>query len=235
LAQRLVRNIFARADSFVVVSTQWGEFYTRHCGVLPSRVTMLGNPVVVPAMQSDRSGRGPVQFLYLGRISSQKGAFDLLHAFEALPDELRAQARLVLAGDGEVDELRKQTRASPDRVVIHDWLESDQRDALLEASDVFVLPSRAEGVPMAMLEAMARGLPVVTTAVGGIPDIVSDGREGLIVTPGDDAALRRALQALIESEPLRLRLGQGARARAQKNDIAAYSAELTRIYRRLAA
>ena len=235
LVQRLVRNTFARADCFVVVSTQWREFYTRHCGVLTSRVTVLGNPVVVPATQIDRSGRRLVQFLFLGRISSHKGAFDLLHAFEALPEEFRTQARLVLAGDGEVDELRKQTRASPDRVVIHDWLESEQRDALLEASDVFVLPSRAEGVPMAMLEAMARGLPVVTTAVGGIPDIVSDGREGLIVTPGDDAELRRALQTLIESEPLRLRLGQGARTRAQKNDIAAYSAELTRIYRRLAA
>jgi glycosyltransferase involved in cell wall biosynthesis len=234
LARRLIRNTFARADCFVVVSTQWREFYTHHCGVLSSRVTVLGNPVLVPATRIDRSGRRVVQFLFLGRISSQKGAFDLLRAFEALPEELLTQARLVLAGDGEVDALREDAKAHPDRVVIHNWLESEQRDALLETSDVFVLPSHAEGVPMAMLEAMARGLPVVTTAVGGIPDIVTDGQEGLIVAPGDGAQLRRALQTLIESESLRLSLGEGARSRAQKNDIAEYSAELARIYRRLA-
>jgi glycosyltransferase involved in cell wall biosynthesis len=233
--QRAVRTVFARADCFVVVSTQWREFYTRHCGVSPSRVVVLGNPVVVPARTTERKGRRVVQFLFLGRTGTRKGAFDLLHAFGALPDELRARARLVFAGDGAVDTLREQSKIFADRIDVHDWLDSAQRDALLEASDVFVLPSHAEGVPMAMLEAMAHGLPVVTTAVGGIPDIVTNGCEGLVVKPGDPVALCDALQTLIESEPLRLKMGQCARLRAQKNDITAYSAHLTQIYRRLTA
>jgi glycosyltransferase involved in cell wall biosynthesis len=233
--QRVVSKLFARADCFVVLSNQWREFYVHRCGVPSDRIFVLGNPTVVPAKTIDRVGRSTVQFLFLGRIGLSKGAFDLLRAFAALPDQVRARARLVLAGDGDLDGLREQSSALADRVEVHDWLDNRERDALIEASDVFVLPSHAEGVPMAMLEAMAYGLPVVTTPVGGVPDIVTDGREGLIVGPGDIDQLREALQTLIESETLRLELGARARSRAQQNDVAHYSARLAQIYRRLIA
>lgn len=233
LLQRMVRSVFARADYFLVLSSQWREFYARRCGLPSGRIVVLCNPTVVPEKMTDRSGRETVQFLFLGRIGPRKGAFDLLNAFAALPDELRSRARLVFAGDGDVEALREQARTLGDRVEVHGWINGAQRDALLESSDVFVLPSHAEGVPMAMLEAMAHGLPVVTTAVGGIPDIVVDGGEGLIVKPGNLGELQQALQKLIESESLRLKLGRCARSRAQQCDVTQYSASLTRIYRRL--
>jgi glycosyltransferase involved in cell wall biosynthesis len=129
--------------------------------------------------------------------------------------------------------LREESKPVADRVEVHDWLDRAQRDAVLEASDVFVLPSHAEGVPMAMLEAMAFGLPVVTTAVGGIPDVVTDGREGLVVSPGDIDELRQALQTLVDNESLRLDLGRSARLRASQSDVGRYAAQLTHIYRRL--
>jgi len=235
IAQRVVRNVFARADCFVVVSSQWREFYAQRCGVPWNRIVVLGNPTVVPAETVDRAGRGSVQFVFLGRIGRQKGAFDVLQAFAALSDETRASARLVFAGDGDVDALRERATALGDRVEVHEWIDSARRDALLEASDVFVLPSYAEGVPMAMLEAMAHGLPVVTTAVGGIPDVVTDRQEGLIVEPGNVAELRQAMQTLIEDHSLRLALGRSARTRAEQFDVADYGEQLMRIYRRLLA
>lgn len=233
LAQRMVRSVFARADCFLVLSNQWREFYTRRCGLPTGRMVVLCNPTVVPARMTDRSGRDTVQFLFLGRIGPRKGAFDLLNAFATLAGQVRARARLVFAGDGDVQLLREQARACGDRVEVHGWISGAERDSLLESSDVFVLPSHAEGVPMAMLEAMAHGLPVITTAVGGIPDIVVDGGEGLIVRPGAIGELREAMQKLVESEPLRLKLGRCARSRAQQCDVTQYSASLTRIYRRL--
>jgi glycosyltransferase involved in cell wall biosynthesis len=96
-----------------------------------------------------------------------------------------------------------------------------------------VLPSYYEGVPMALLEAMAHGLPVVTTPVGGIPEIVSDQVEGLLTRPGEHDQLVGALRTLIEDERLRLALGRNARARAEHFDIDRYSTELLRLYRKL--
>ena len=233
LAQRAVSHVFARADCFVVVSSQWREFYARRCGVSLDRIVVVSNPTVVPAKKVDRAGRPSVQFLFLGRIGSQKGSFDLLEAFASLSDEARASARLVFAGDGDVDALRERAAAFGDRVEVHGWIDSTRRDALLESSDVFVLPSYAEGLPMAMLEAMAHGLPVVTTAVGGIPDVVTDRHEGLIVEPGNVAQLQQAMQTLLEDDLLRLALGRGARSTAERFDVAVYGEQLTAIYRRL--
>ncbi len=232
-AQRRVRSVFARADCFLVLSSQWREFYTGPCGLPPGRVTVLCNPTTLPATVPARAGRRIVQFLFLGRIGHRKGAYDLLDAFAALPDELRSRARLVFAGDGEVGALRAQAAAWGTSVEVHGWIDAAQRDALLERSDVFVLPSYAEGVPMALLEAMAHGLPVITTRVGGIPDIVVDGGEGLLVRPGQLDELQRALRTLIEDEAQRLQFGRSARLRAQQFDIRAYCETLLGIYRRL--
>jgi glycosyltransferase involved in cell wall biosynthesis len=84
----------------------------------------------------------------------------------------------------------------------------------LAASDVFVLSSRSEGMPMSILEAMAAGLPVVASAVGGIPEIVRDGETGLLVPPGDADALAAALGRLLDDDGLRRRLGAAGRERA---------------------
>jgi glycosyltransferase involved in cell wall biosynthesis len=157
----------------------------------------------------------------------------LLQAFASLPAALRARARLVFAGDGDVDALKAAAREHGDAVEVHSWVSAEQRNALLAASDVFVLPSFQEGVPMAMLEAMACGLPVITTPVGGIPDVITDGEEGRLIAPGDVDALCRAMGALIEDEAQRLALGARARLRAERFDVNLFAAELASMYRTL--
>ncbi len=136
---------------------------------------MLPNPVRVPAEVPDRAGRTQVQFLHLGRLGKRKGGYDLVNAFAALPEALRARARLVLAGDGDVEGMRKLAAPFGDQVRVLSWIDAHERDRLLAESDVFVLPSYAEGVPMSLLEAMAAGLPCITTPVGGIPDVFTHG------------------------------------------------------------
>jgi glycosyltransferase involved in cell wall biosynthesis len=233
LVQRLLRRLFSRADCFLVLSSQWRDFFTQRCGLPPARVRILCNPTVVPATVPDRAGRSCVQFLFIGRIGQRKGAFDLLNAFAALSLNEREGTRLVFAGDGEVERLGAEASQFGNSVEVHPWIDESQRDALLVQSDVFVLPSYGEGVPMAILEAMAQGLPIITTPVGGIPDIVKDGCEGLLVTPGQEAELLHAMRTLLHDEKKRLALGQGARARAKTFDVARYSAELLSIYRSL--
>jgi glycosyltransferase involved in cell wall biosynthesis len=233
LARRPVARLLQRADCCLALSRRWRDFFVDRCGVAPAKARVLCNPVRVPDALPDRRGRAQVQFLFLGRIGSRKGAFDLVRAFAALPAALRARARLVLAGDGEVENLRNLARPLGDSVEIHAWVDERQRDRLLGESDVFVLPSYAEGVPMAVLEAMAWGLPVITTPVGGIPEVVSADVEGLLVTPGDVDQLAGAMAALIDDEARRQRLARAARARAEPLDVGRYVEQLLALYRTL--
>jgi glycosyltransferase involved in cell wall biosynthesis len=230
----MVNRTLQQANMVIVLSSQWREFFIRECELAPSQVTVLSNPVRVPARCPDRSGRGEVQFLHLGRLGKRKGAYDLVNAFTALPAQLRGRARLVLAGDGDVDGVRQLAQPLGDRVRVLSWIDSAERDRLLAESDVFVLPSYAEGVPMSLLEAMAAGLPAITTGVGGIPDVFTHGAEGLLVTPGDRGQLTTALAQYIGDEAARLAAGRRAHERARGFDVHAYARRLAELYQRIA-
>jgi glycosyltransferase involved in cell wall biosynthesis len=231
--RRMVSEVFQRADRFVVLSPRWKSFYIEECELSPSQVVVLPNPTRLPAEVPDRRARPQVQFLYLGRICEKKGAFDLIRAFASLGESERQRARLVLAGNGEVQEARRLAVEYGARVIVLPWLDARRRDQLLAASDVFVLPSHIEGMPMAMLEAMASGLPLIVTPVGGIPDVVTDGVEGQLIPPGDVPQLALALSSMINDPARRWELGQHARERATQYDVAAYATSLLGLYRRL--
>jgi glycosyltransferase involved in cell wall biosynthesis len=231
--RRNVNRTLQRANVFITLSTQWRNFYVEECEVSPSQVVVLPNPVRVPAEVPERRSRERVQFLHLGRLGSRKGGFDLVNAFAELPEGLRARARLVMAGDGDIDGMRRLAAPLGEQVQVHSWIDSRQRDQLLRESDVFALPSRAEGVPMALLEAMAHGLPAITSPVGGIPDIFC-AADGALVPPGNVGEIRVAMQRFIDDEPARLAAGRAAREHARAFDAHVYARRLADIYQRIA-
>jgi glycosyltransferase involved in cell wall biosynthesis len=235
-ARRFVNRTLQQANLVIALSSQWRDFFIRECELAASQVTVLANPVRVPARCADRAGKSEVQLLHLGRLGKRKGAYDLVAAFAALPPAVRDRARLVLAGDGDVAQVRElagKLRVD-DRVHVLSWIDPGERDRLLAESDVFVLPSYAEGVPMSLLEAMAAGLPSITTGVGGIPDVFTSGAEGLLVTPGNQAQLRDAMTQIISDESLRLAAGRRAWERARSFDVHAYARSLAELYQRIA-
>jgi len=130
--------------------------------------------------------------------------------------------------------MKKLAAPLGDRVRVLPWIDAHERDRLLAESDVFVLPSYAEGVPMSLLEAMAAGLPCITTPVGGIPDVFTHGAEGLLVTPGDASQLRAAMSTFITDESTRLAAGKRANESARAHDVHAYARQLADIYQRIA-
>jgi glycosyltransferase involved in cell wall biosynthesis len=232
--RRNVNRTLQRANVFITLSSQWRDFYVEECEISPAQIVVLPNPVCVPAQAPDRSGRDQVQFLHLGRLGSRKGAYDLVDAFAGLPEGLRNRARLVLAGDGDVEGVRKRAEPLGSSVDVHAWVNAQERDRLLAQSDVFALPSRAEGVPMALLEAMAHGLPSITSPVGGIPDVFRDGVDGALVTPGDIDQIRAAMAKYIIDDAARLKAGRNARAQAGEFDVHVYARRLADIYQRIA-
>jgi glycosyltransferase involved in cell wall biosynthesis len=223
-----------RANVFITLSTQWRNFYVEECEISPSQVVVLPNPVRVPSEVTDRSNRADVQFLHLGRLGERKGSYDLVNAFLGLPEQLRNRARLVMAGDGDVEGLGKLAAPAGERITVRAWIDARERDRLLGESDVFALPSRAEGVPMSLLEAMANGLPSITSPVGGIPDVFRDGVHGLLVKAGDVEQIRIAMANLITDDALRLNAGRAAREQARQYDVNVYARRLADIYQRIA-
>ena len=114
------------------------------------------------------------------------------------------------------------------------WIDSSERERLLAESDVFVLPSYNEGVPMALLEAMAAGLPAIVTSVGGIPDVLRHGVEGLMVEPGRLSDLSAAMARMVTHDGECNASGRRAHDRARSFDVHAYARSLAEIYQRIA-
>jgi glycosyltransferase involved in cell wall biosynthesis len=232
--RRNLNRTLQRANVFLTLSNHWRNFYVDECELSPAQVVALPNPVAIPADVPDRSGDHEVQIVHLGRLGNRKGAYDLVNAFLGLPDALRQRARLVLAGDGEIEGVRKLAQAGGDRVLVPGWIDTAERNRLLAKSDVFALASRAEGVPMALLEAMANGLPSLTTPVGGIPDVFEDGAHGVLVQPGNVEEIRAGLVRLITEPEFRLAAGRAARESVRQYDVHNYARRLADIYQRIA-
>lgn len=152
---------------------------------------------------------------YAGRLMRAKGVFELVDAFAAIGAD--PSWRLVMVGEPiAMDALRQRVSAAKldDRVMIRSMVPRSDIPSYLAASDIFCLPSHNEGVSNAVLEAMAAGLPVVTTTVGGMPEVVTHGATGLLVAPQDPSALASALRELMTDAELAARIGRAARQEA---------------------
>lgn len=184
----------------------WSRLRIVHCAVDPERYGAFSG-------RADRGRTG--RLLFVGRLVPVKGVSLLLEAFAALQEDYRG-ARLTLIGDGP-ERTALEGRAAQLGVAVDfaGYRSQDEVASALADSDLFVLPSFAEGVPVVLMEAMASGLPVVTTRIAGIPELVEDGVSGLVLPPGDPAALGGAIAQLLSDPDLRARMGAAGRARVK--------------------
>lgn len=195
--------------------------------VIRNAVETARRPVARPATS-------PPRVVAVGRLQAPKDPLTLVRAL-ALLRERTFRAHLV--GDGRE---RPAVEAEIARLGLAGLVEIDGvRDdvaEILAAAHVFVLSSRAEALPISVLEAMAAGLPVVASHVGGLPDMVLEGETGFLVPPGDSAALARAVARLLDDPALRVRLGAAGRARVEAQfGVGPFRAAHEELYRRLLA
>ena len=230
-AQRANLAVLRRVHRLIVLGEGWREFFVS-IGVPRERIVVLRNPVALPPAVPQRPPAARVTFAYLGLIASHKGVFDLIEALALLHDATLEKLRVVIAGNGEHAELERRIarHSLQNAVEVRAWLDPAQRDALLAEAEAFILPSHHEGLPMALLEAMAWGLAPLCTPVGSIPELVQAEANGLLVEPGDLGGLAAAIQRLTLDPGLRRRLGAEARRCVEPLAIDVYAQKLCALY-----
>jgi glycosyltransferase involved in cell wall biosynthesis len=225
-----IRRAFRRADAVISVSSASAAALADAFGaagavVVPNAAPAVGDPRRAP----NRDALPTV--VYLGGFANPvKGGQVLL---EALARPEAAAMRVVLAGPGELPAAGRWLVDSGDDVTWRGWLDAGERNRLLRDADIFVLPSTSEGLPMALLEALASGLAIVATDVGGVPDVVEPDRDALVVPAADPSALGVALDRVARDAELRESLAASAREQAGRLGPAAVADRIDALYRSL--
>ncbi|MFH0822094.1 MAG: glycosyltransferase family 4 protein [Pseudomonadota bacterium] len=211
----LLRFLWKRADGLVANSKGLALLAREFEPTLPVRVIPNGVDTALFQPVSNPAPSGPCRLLFVGRLQYQKGVDVLLKAQAMLPSDLRC--RLTLVGDGPArNDLERMvhTLGLSDSTAFLGWKSRADLPAVYQACDVLVLPSRDEGMPNVVLEAMASGLPVVATAISGNEELVETERTGLLVPKESVPELAGALARLSANVAFRRDLGAAGRARA---------------------
>jgi glycosyltransferase involved in cell wall biosynthesis len=211
-----------RSDALVGVSVATAAALERTLGIPHERVFVVPNGIPLRSGTRDRVRRelsipdDELLVIAVGNLYPVKGHAVLLDALAML--DTGTKWHLAIAGRGDEEaRLRAQTTAAGLDARVHLLGFRDDIPDILAAGDIFAMPSLSEGLPLALVEAMSFGLPVVVTRVGGIPEVVTDDVEALLVPPSDARALSTALRALIGGAALRERLGDAGRTRATRD------------------
>ena len=193
--------LFSVADVSLLLSDNLLHMVEEHTGK-GRDYRVCYNPC--PQISKDPVLQKKKQILFSGTLYAGKGYQDLIRAFAKLAKKY-PDWNVVLAGNGEVEKGRAISKelGIANQVEFLGWVSGEQKDKAFRESMIFCLPSYAEGFPMAVLDAWAYGLPVITTPVGGIPDVAKDGENMLLFNPGDIDILAQQMEKMIINDELR--------------------------------
>lgn len=187
------------AEKVIVLSQSWKEWFTS-IGINESSLIVLHNITPVPThIPSAKSNDGKIHYLFLGEIGPRKGVFDIIRAIATHKEEAIGKIELRIGGNKNEDKLLKEIEVyGLEKIVkFEGWVSGENKLRLLNWADVYILPSFNEGLPISILESMSYGCAIISTKVGGIPEVVTD--NGTLVTPGDAEEIWQAMVRYVNS------------------------------------
>ena len=207
-----VRFVLGRADLILALSNSWAD--TIRCHLPQAKISVLPNPVRIFSAAKERLVE---TVLFVGKLEARKGYDTLLQAIPAILQK-HPQTRFVFAGHGELDNARNQAArlGIASSVSLLGWTGEAEMERLYRNASIFCLPSRNEGVPMSVLEAMSHGVPVVCTPVGGLPEFIAHGRNGLLTSVGDPHSIAENILLLLDNPQYAASLGSAGRRTVQQ-------------------
>ena len=234
---RRAMQVFAAADGVIVLSESWKKLF--ESSVDPDRLFVVPNAISI-RRTTGRVARQQelVRILFVGMFSARKGLNELCKALTTLLDEGVRNFHVDLLGGEEYFGETLHFHRLFKRAGLSDWVTFQglklgaERDTFYDQADISVLPSRSESFGISNLEAMASGLPVISTRTGAIPEYLEHDKQGLLIEPGDVEALTQALRRLIADPALRRTMGAAAKERAQLYDWKVLWTQVDAVYRR---
>lgn len=196
-----ISDTINKCDKLIVLSESWKQYFIS-IGIDRNKICVLNNIVSPPEPMPIKRSDDKLHLLYMGEISKRKGAFDLLKAICKEKEFFKDKLMLRMGGnevDGDIKRFIKDNGLES-FVNYEGWVAGDHKKECLNWEDVYILPSYNEGLPIAILEAMSYGHPVISTPVGGIPEVVENKRNGILVEPGDQKEIADAIRYYIENK-----------------------------------
>lgn len=210
--KQAITDTLQKCDALIVLSQSWKKYFAS-IGMDDCKIHVLNNTVSPPALQTkNHVADEKIRLMYMGEISKRKGGFDLLEAI-VNNKEYFADKLLLRMGGNEVDgDIKAYIRENglESFVTYEGWIAGQKKIDCLNWEDVYILPSYNEGLPIAILEAMAYSHPVISTPVGGIPEIIKSGENGILVQPGDTKGIADAIKFYIENHDAIRKQGEKA-------------------------
>ncbi|MCK5604047.1 glycosyltransferase family 4 protein, partial [Candidatus Pacearchaeota archaeon] len=233
IACYLTRRLINANSAVIALSAEWREFFVS-IGVIREKIVVMLNSIFLPDIAETKTVPEKLTVLFLSRLEKRKGIHELVTAIEEQSD-LSKKYRFVLAGPkaNEWHAVQKRIGRLPlsNTVEMPGLLVGKDKDIAYRQADIYVLQSYAEGLPIGLLEAMSYGLACITTPVGGIPDLIINGKNGLLVRPGSAEDLANALARLAQEPELRAKLGKEARSTVEKEyDWTIRAEQITELY-----
>lgn len=207
--RKAVQKVFDNVDLIIVLSKIWKDFFETNFRA--PNIAIVNNITDYPICLHEKSKNAVGVFL--GLLGKNKGIFDILLMIKEHYAELRGKFTLYVGGNGDVEKVRDliNSYGIDDIVKFEGWVDGDRKKAILSESNIYILPSYNEGLPISILEAMSYGLAVISSNVGSIPEVVHNNENGFIVNPGDRNALFNALSLLINNSELRIKMGEASK------------------------
>lgn len=215
----LLKAVFRHSDIVVCQGRSWRDFYLNRTGLNRERFRVRPNWIDLRRYESVfcmHNGRSPIRMIYLGWLVEYKGILDLLEAIRILKIDYGVRFELDVCGDGPVMAAAIafcEAHSLAGTVRFNGFVDFERKLDLLSLSDIFVLPSHTEGMPNALMEAMAVGLACVATDVGGVADLIPNDDFGLVVPARDPGRLAAALELMLREPDRRRSTGEAARQR----------------------
>lgn len=209
---RLILSYFRHAESVIALTPSWSEFLATQLAVNTSRIAVIPNGTADPGpvLTTGAEKAATPTFVYAGRLTKAKGVPELIRGFHALPEGMNA--RLILIGGSTDKSVSAELDKSTENIIQLGWRTNHETLTEMAAAWAVVLPSHFENMPLTVLESMSVSTAVIATRVGGIPEMIRDNVDGILIPPCDVHHLTQSMKVLCQIEAA-IEYGASGRAR----------------------